>query len=100
MQGGFWFVQNLICLFDRTTLGVFPHLDKAHCVRLFDPGPLMLSLPSWGFCQLWAETNSGDCRVLLECVLLSFTNRLYPGNGCCGSCNNDYNTSVEIQLLI
>lgn len=81
-----------------TLMHLFPHLGEV-CARQVDLGPPVLPSPSQGFCQLWAKTNSRDCRILLSSILLAFTNHLCPGNGCCGSCNNDYNASFEIKPL-
>lgn len=91
MQSEFLHIWTLMCL--------FPHLGKAYCARQVDLGPPMLSSPSQGFYQIWAETNYCDCRIVLASIMLAFTNHLCPGNRCCGSCNNDYNASFEIKPL-
>lgn len=98
-QCRFLCTYNLMCVFDRTILRGFPHLGKAHCARQLDLDCLVLSSPSQG--QLRAE----KVLVTIEfffwqvfCWLLQTA--CGDGNECCGSCNNDYNTSVEIQTLI
>lgn len=91
VQGELLNIWALLCL--------CPHLGKAYCARQVDLGPTMLPSPAQGFYQLWAETHSCDYRIVLLSILLAFTNHLCPASGCCGSCNNDYSASFEIEPL-